>query len=243
MRVGRPSMASRDQAARIVRSGPEQAGGEDSAEAAAALADQLRSHVAEESRRWPGDAPAVEKPAPSAPPVAETATAAAAAKPGRKRFILIGVLALLALAGASYAVYYTLVGRFYVSTDDAYVRANNTMLGARVAGHIAAILPRDHALVHAGDVIFRIDDGDYKIAVEAARTKIATQQATIERIGRQVTAFESAVEQAGAQLASAEAGLKRAGLDYERQQALSTKGFASRATFEVSEAGRDQGAA
>ena len=49
-------MASRDQAARIVRSGPEQAGGEDSAEAAAALADQLRSHVAEESRRRPGDA-------------------------------------------------------------------------------------------------------------------------------------------------------------------------------------------
>ncbi len=46
-----------------------------------------------------------------------------------------------------------------------------------------------------------------------------------------------------AQLVSAEAGLKRAGLDYDRQQALSNKGFASRATFEVSEAGRDQGVA
>jgi len=33
-------------------------------------------------------------------------------------------------------------GRFFVSTDDAYVRANNTTLGARVAGHVAAILPR-----------------------------------------------------------------------------------------------------
>ena len=37
--------------------------------------------------------------------------------------------------------------------------------------------------------------------------------------------------------------LKRAGLDFDRQQALSTKGFASRATFEVSEASRDQGVA
>jgi len=136
-----------------------------------------------------------------------------------------------------------LFGRFMISTDDAYVRANNTTLGARVSGHVAAIFPGDNVVVHAGDVVFKIDDGDYKIAVDAARTKIATQQATIERIGRQVTAFESAVEQAGAQLTSAEAGLKRAGLDYERQQALSTKGFASRATFEVSEAGRDQGAA
>jgi membrane fusion protein (multidrug efflux system) len=123
------------------------------------------------------------------------------------------------------------------------VRANNTTLGARVSGHIAAILPGDNAVVHTGDVIFRIDDGDYRIAVDAARTKIATQQATIDRIGRQVTAQESAVAQAKAQLVSAEAGMKRADLDFERQQTLSTKGFATHATFEQSEAGRDQGAA
>src|SRR6202035_3147483 len=115
--------------------------------------------------------------------------------------------------------------------------------GARVSGHISAILPGDNAVVRAGDVIFRIDDGDYRIAVDAARTKIATQQATIDRIGSQVTAQQSAVEQAQANLASAEAGLKRANLDYDRQQTLSNKGFATHATFEQSEAGRDQGLA
>ena len=125
----------------------------------------------------------------------------------------------MALAAAAYGVHYFLVGRFYVSTDDAYVRANNTTLGARVSGHLAAIFAGDNALVRAGEVIFKIDDGDYRIAVDAARTKIATQQATIDRIGRQVTALESAVEQAKAQVVSAEAGLKRAGLDYDRQQA------------------------
>jgi membrane fusion protein (multidrug efflux system) len=155
----------------------------------------------------------------------------------------MGMVALLALAVAGYAVHYVLVGRFYISTDDAYVRANNTTLGARVSGHIAAILPGDNAVVRTGDVIFRIDDGDYRIAVDAARGRIATQQATIDRIGRQVAAMESAAEQSKAQLASSEASLKRAGLDFERQQALSTRGFASRATFEVSEAGRDQGLA
>ena len=167
----------------------------------------------------------------------------AAAKPGKRKFVMIGVLGLLALAAIGYAVYFVLVGRFYVSTDNAYVRANNTTLGARVSGHVAAILPADNSIVRSGDVIFRIDDGDYRIAVDAARSKIATQQATIDRIGRQVTALESAAEQAKAQLASSEAALKRAGLDFDRQQALSTKGFASRATFEVSEAGRDQGIA
>ena len=47
---------------------------------------------------------------------------------------------------------------------------------------VAAIVPADNTIVRAGDVIFKIDDGDYRIAVDAARTKIATQQATIDRI-------------------------------------------------------------
>jgi membrane fusion protein (multidrug efflux system) len=226
--------AARDQAARIVRAESEKAQDEAAPESAAQLAEQLRTHV-EETRRRTAEAPGTERPA----GVAE----AAAAKPGKRKFIMIGALGLLALAAIGYGVHFVLVGRFYVSTDDAYVRANNTTLGARVSGHVAAILPRDNSIVRAGDVIFRIDDGDYRIAVDAARSKIATQQATIDRIGRQVTALESAAEQAKAQLASADAALKRAGLDFDRQQTLSTKGFASRAAFEVSEAGRDQSVA
>jgi membrane fusion protein, multidrug efflux system len=235
--------AARDQAARILR--PE-AEDEPVRDVSAALAETLRAHLAEEiTARRPVEVPVQDSPAIDKPAAAPAAAAPSAApKSGkRKQLVLSGIGLLLALAVAAYGVHYFLVGRFFISTDDAYVRANNTTLGARVSGHIAAILPDDNVVVHAGDVIFKIDDGDYRIAVDAARTRIATQQATIDRIGRQVTALESAVEQANAQVVSADAGLKRAGLDYDRQQALSNKGFASRATFEVSEAGRDQGAA
>ena len=234
--------AARDQAARILRTGPD-TDGEAARDASAVLADGLRAHLSEDTvadrHAETPDRPAFDRPAsekPAAPPIA-------APKSGKRRLVLMGVGTLLALAAASYGVHYILVGRFFVSTDDAYVRANNTMLGARVSGHIAAILPGDNALVRTGEVILRIDDGDYRIAVDAARTKIATQKATIDRIGRQVTALESAVEQAQAQVVSAEAALKRAGLDFDRQQALSAKGFASHATYEVSEATRDQGVA
>src|SRR5437763_2471798 len=124
--------APRDQAARVVRPEPDMAEGEPARDAAN-LAEQLRTHVAEETRRAPqapGQAPA-EKPA-SAPPAPD----AAAPKSGaRKKFVMMGVVGLLALAAASYGVYYVFAGRFYTSTDDAYVRANNTTLGARVAGH------------------------------------------------------------------------------------------------------------
>jgi membrane fusion protein (multidrug efflux system) len=247
---------ARDQAARILRSDPDPTEGQPADDAASALAESLRAQLVGEnaSRRAaeaPGHHPAVEKPAAEKPaadqPAVDQPAAApansAAPKSRKRKFILMGIATLLALAAAAYGVDYILFGRFFVSTDDAYVRANNTTLGARVAGHITAILPGDNAVVHTGDVIFRIDDGDYRIAVDAARTRIATQQATIERIGRQVAAQESAVEQAQAQVASADAGLKRAGLDFDRQQALNAKGFASHATYEVSEAGRDQGVA
>jgi membrane fusion protein (multidrug efflux system) len=235
--------ASRDQAARVLRQeAAEQAGGNAAIENSAPVTEHLRGERVEEAKRRPAEAlekPATDEPAAAAP----DAPAGGAPKSGKRKFVLMGVGLLLALAVASYAGYYTLVGRFYVSTDDAYVRANNTMLGARVSGHVASILAGDNTPVRAGDVVLRIDDGDYKIAVEAAATKIATQQAAIDRIGRQVAALDSQVAQAKAQLVSAQAGLKRADLDYERQQALSTKGFASRAVFESSEAGRDQGAA
>jgi membrane fusion protein, multidrug efflux system len=237
--------AAREQSARVFLTEPdtaEDAGIRDSA------AGQLRSHFTEETvaRReetpiGPGERPGAEKPGIDKPAVAPATSAGP--KPGKRKLVLMGIGALLAVAAAAYGVNYALVGRFYVSTDDAYVRANNTMLGARVSGHVAAVLPADNAVVRTGEVIFRIDDGDYRIAVDAARSKIATQQATIDRIGRQANALESAVAQANAQLASAQAALKRADLDFERQQALSAKGFASHATFEVSEAGRDQGVA
>jgi len=235
--------AARDQAARILRPDPD--GKEIARDPSTGIAASPHAQPPEETvARRPAEAPG--NPAidhPSASPAAPAAAVSAAPKPGKRKLALMGVGSLLALAVAAYGVHYVLVGRFYVSTDDAYVRANNTMLGARVSGHIAAILPGDNVVVRTGEVIFRIDDGDYQIAVDAARTRIATQQATIDRIGRQVTALESAVEQAKAQLASADASLKRAGLDFDRQQELSTKGFASRATFEVSEAARDQGVA
>jgi len=235
-------MAGRDQTARIRRPEPDV---DDSVLAEAdslAHAELLRepSHPEPAGPRGP-ESPAIAPPV-AAPEVAPAA-APAAPKSGKRKWILLGVGAVAALAALGYGVDYMLVGRFVVSTDDAYVRANNTTLGARVSGHIAAIVPGDNVEVHAGDVVFRIDDGDYRIAVDAARAKIATQQATIDRIGRQIVAQQSAVEQAKAQLASADAASKRAGLDFDRQQALSTKGFASRAIFEVSQASRDQSAA
>jgi membrane fusion protein (multidrug efflux system) len=127
-----------------------------------------------------------------------------------------------------------------VSTDDAYVRASNTTLAAKVSGYVSAILVDDNAPVHAGDVIATIDDGDYKLAVASARGKVATQEATVARIGRQAIAQQASVEQAKAQLVSARAAAKRAQSELDRQQALAARDYASKQTLEQALATRDQ---
>lgn len=216
------AVPARDQVARVVHPEPD-----------VSEIDASRADI--EQRVRPAGQPATDAPE-AAPPDADGAKPKS---PTRKR-VLVGVGAVAILAGIYFGYHYMVVGRYMVTTDDAYVRANNSTMGAKIPGHIAKVMVGDNARVGAGNVVFMIDDGDYRLAVESARAKVETQQATIERIGRQAKAQESAVEQAQAQLVSAEAAIKRAEADFARQESLSTKGFASKATFDVSQASRDQ---
>ena len=157
------------------------------------------------------------------------------------RLIAISAALAAALAGAGYFGFqWWTTGRFMVSTDDAYVGASSATIAAKIPGYLAALAVDDNQQVHAGDVIATIDDGDYRLAVDAARDKVATQTATIDRIAKQVTAQQAMVDQAKAQLASAQAGATRAQLELDRQQALASRAYASRQALEQAQAERDQ---
>jgi membrane fusion protein (multidrug efflux system) len=161
----------------------------------------------------------------------------------RRRPLIAAAAAVTLAGGGWYAGQWWINTRFIVSTDDAYVRAHNTTLAAKVLGYVVDIRVDDNAAVRAGDVIATIDDGDYRLAVDAANDKVATQQATVERIARQIVAQQANVAQADAQMLSAEAADKKMRLEFARQQALAAQAFASRQTLEQAEANRDQAAA
>ena len=102
---------ARDQAARIVRHEPKLAEGDTAGEASPA--EQLRTGT-EETKRRPAETPATPSaPAPDQPaaPLA-AAPSPAAPKSGKRRFVMVSIIGLLALAAISYAAYYLLVGRF-----------------------------------------------------------------------------------------------------------------------------------
>jgi membrane fusion protein (multidrug efflux system) len=186
--------------------------------------------------------PTAERVQPAREGLAEV-SAPAAQRPSRKR-IVIGMVLLAALLGGGYEGYgWWTNGRFMVSTDDAYVQADITILAAKASGYVASVAVENNGRVEAGQVIARLDDLDYRLAVQAAQDKLATQQAAIDRIGRQIEAATAGIPQSEAQIAAARADAERSAADYQRQIQLSQSDFASRARLEQAKADRDRAAA
>src|SRR5271154_3131571 len=187
---------------------------------------------------------ALAHPSPGGAPVAMPKPAKRA---GLRRFV-VPVLILAALGyGGKTAYDYFVEGRFLVSTDDAYVGALTSIIAAKATGHITEVPVVQNQIVHKGDLIVSIDDGDYKNAVDSARAKIGTQDATVARFARQIDAQGAIIAQAaaqatatGAQGKSAEGDVERAALEYDRSYKLAQTNFGSQQRLEQATADRDR---
>lgn len=169
--------------------------------------------------------PAVRPETPSPPPAPEPGR-------GRKKLVLAAVLAAAAAFGGYEGYGWWTHGRFMVSTDDAYVQADVTILAAKLSGYVATVEAANNQSVKSGDVIARIEDGDYRLALQSAKDKLATQQSTVERIARQVEAGRASAAQAAPQVDAARAEVVRTSADYQRQSKLAQADYVSQARLE-----------
>ena len=171
----------------------------------------------------------------------------AAEKQKRKSPLKRGALMLVAAAAVGAGLWYGIDwwrnGRFIVSTDDAYVGVEMATVSAKLAANIASVSVVQNQEVKAGQPLVALDDGDWRIALESARAKTATAQATLARIDSQIEAGRAALTQAQAQQVSAEAAVTRTAADYERANSLAAKSYGSQATLDAATAGRDQAVA
>jgi membrane fusion protein, multidrug efflux system len=154
----------------------------------------------------------------------------------RKRLALAGA-ALLTAAGAGWYGYdWWAVGRFVESTDDAYVGGDVTVIAPKVAGFIAEVAVADNQEVHAGDLLVKLDDRDYRAALAKTAAAVAGQQATLANLDAAGRLQEATIAQAQAELAATAAEVARSKYDVDRYRALSQDQFASAQRFQQADA-------
>jgi membrane fusion protein (multidrug efflux system) len=147
-----------------------------------------------------------------------------------KRRLLVGVAAVVVLAGIGYGVHAWFYSLRHVTTDDAYVETVIVPLAAKVSGHVAQMLVDDNQSVKAGDVLLRIDPRDYEakrdqakaaVAVAAASFQSAKSDAELTRETTRAQADEARAVLEGARVAerSAEAGVEETRAKVEAKRA------------------------
>jgi membrane fusion protein (multidrug efflux system) len=158
-----------------------------------------------------------------------------------RKLLLMGAAAI-ALAGASWYGYdYWTVGQYLVSTDDAYVKADNTTIAPKVSGYLDRVQVGDNEHVKAGQVLARIDDRDFRVALDQARADVAAANATVTSKRAQLDVQQAVIAAAKATIDVDNAAKVFAEQENKRYGDLAKTGYGSVQNAQQAQA-RDAGA-
>ncbi|HLZ54620.1 MAG TPA: HlyD family secretion protein [Verrucomicrobiae bacterium] len=157
-------------------------------------------------------------------------------RPSPKRVALAALLVFAGLGLAKLGYDWWTVGRFVESTDDAYVGGDVTVIAPKVAGFISRIAVADNQQVHAGDLLIKLDDRDYRAALAKAEAAVAMQKAALTNLDATRNLQGAVVAQAQAEVASASAEITRTHDDQVRAQNLLASGVESTQEFQKADA-------
>jgi membrane fusion protein, multidrug efflux system len=141
-----------------------------------------------------------------------------------KRAALALALALGVAGAADFGYGYLTHGRYLETTDDAYVKADSTIISPKVSGYIAQVLVGDNEPVKAGQLLARIDDRDFRTALDQAQADVAASEAAVRNLDAQIALQQPIIEQGTADISAAEANLKFAQEEQERYDGLMKTG-------------------
>src|SRR5699024_1151275 len=131
-------------------------------------------------------------------------------------WLMTGLLLLFIGTGALYGLYWFLIARFHVSTDDAYVHGNQMALMAQVGGTVIAVNADNTDRVRQGQELVLLDPSDARIALDQAKAKLAQTVRAIHQLHLQYAEQQAVIAAQRAQLAQSRS-------DYERSKSLNAR--------------------
>lgn len=152
-----------------------------------------------------------------------------------KRKKLLGYFALIVIIAAILYAIWAVFFNHSISTDNAYVGAENAQITSMVSGQVAKVLVTDTAQVKQGDILVEIDNRDATIALAQAKAELAKAKrqyqqssANSSSLSSQVIVRDDEINSAKAQVAKAQADVDKAKQDYDRRASLAATGAISK---------------
>ncbi len=175
------------------------------------------------------ESPAIERQRPKTPEGQRPEAVKIGAEP-RKTFLrrhpvasALGAILAAALMGAGY-LYFDYTEHFQ-TTDDAFIASRQIAIAPKVSGYVTQVPVTDNQHVAAGGVIARIDDRDYRIALEQANAQVAAAEAAIKNIDAQIAVQQAQINASQAQVDQAQAALVFAKQQASRYEHLAGTGY------------------
>ncbi|CAJ0742278.1 HlyD family secretion protein [Ralstonia mannitolilytica] len=182
--------------------------------------------------------------APSAAPAPTPAAAPNGNGNGKRKRMLTTLAAALVVAGVGYGLYWGLYGRWFESTDDAYVQGNVVQVTPQVAGTVVAIRADDTQLVTAGQPLIELDRADARVALEQAEAALAQTVRQVRTLYSNTSAYTATLAMRESDLAKAKDDLARrkqiAGTGAVSQEEISHAQTAVQAAQAALEAAKEQ---
>ena len=143
------------------------------------------------------------------------------------RFVLRAVLLVVApLAAAAVGLYlYAESGR-YVTTENAYIKSNVVAISSDVSGRVEWVGVDDHALVRKGQILFRLDQQPFRIALDRA-------EAQLDLVRTQVENLRTDYHEAVARVAAEEERVTFLARQLSRQKTLKERKLGSEQAYDV----------
>jgi membrane fusion protein (multidrug efflux system) len=132
--------------------------------------------------------------------------------------------AVVVVAVAIWLVQYLLVGQYFVSTDDAYIAADSSLIAAKVSGYVTDVAVNQDQKVTRGQLLVRIDPRDYENALSLAQADAAAARASIANDQAQLALQQTNIAAAQAKISGDQAELVFATQDQHRYARLSATG-------------------
>jgi membrane fusion protein (multidrug efflux system) len=157
------------------------------------------------------------------PPLVPAASDSVRPKKSLRRPLMFALLPLVLILGG----YFYVTGGAIMSTDNAYVQADMVGLSTDVSGIVTEVLVRDNQKVAKGDVLFKLDDLQFRLALNRA-------EAQIGNTGNDLMALQASYRNMQTQVGQAKTDVDFNNVNFKRQQQLVANNFTPQATFDAS---------